>query len=79
MSFSSPWQSPMFIRMVALVRLVFRPWNSLEDRFINGLALRQNERVLNHLQQKPARNILLIMPRCVKKTDCPKKRTDPSP
>lgn len=70
MRFSSPWQSPFFIRMVALVRWLLRPWGSLEENFITRVTLRQNHRVLSHLQRNPAANILLIMPRCVKKSGC---------
>ncbi len=70
MNFLSPWQSSVFIRMVAAVRLILRPWKSQEDRFISHVTRRQNDRVLAHLQKFPARKILLIMPRCVKKTGC---------
>lgn len=70
MIFSSPWQSPLFIRLVAFVRLLLRPWGSLEDRFITRVTRRQNDRVLAYLKKNPAKNILLIMPRCVKKTGC---------
>jgi hypothetical protein len=70
MKFKSPWQSPVFIRMVATVRLFLRTWGSMEDRFITHITRRQNDRVLAYLQANPAKNILLIMPRCVKKTGC---------
>jgi len=37
---------------------------------IAWLARRQNQRVAQHLKASPARHILLIMPRCVKKSGC---------
>ncbi len=70
MRFSSPWQYSLFIHLLALVRRVLRPWGSLEERFISRVTDRQNQRVHSFLLQNPARNILLIMPRCVKKSGC---------
>ena len=70
MSYRSPWQSRAFVAMVAATRRLLRPWPRREARFVQGLVARQNRRVLGHLSGRPARSILLILPRCVKRTDC---------
>jgi len=69
-SFGSPWQHASFVRLVEGVRRLLRPWPRLEERFIDGLVARQNRRVHCHLRRRPPRSVLLIMPRCVKKTGC---------
>lgn len=75
MSFNSPWQSSFFVQAIALVRRVLRPWPALENRFITRVTEQQNRRVIRHIQSLDGRgkpgNLLLIMPRCVKKTGCP--------
>lgn len=71
MTFRSPWQSPWFVRSVGLLRLILRPWPGAEERFITSLADQQNRRVRKHLIRHPGREVLLIMPRCVKKPGCP--------
>ncbi len=69
-AFSSPWQRRGFVRLVALARWVLRPWPGAEDRFIDRLVADQNRRVGDHLRVHPPARVLLIMPRCVKKTGC---------
>lgn len=71
MSFTSPWQSPLYVRTVALLRALARPFPGLEDRLIAVVTERQNRRVRAHLATHPCRSLLLIMPRCVKKPGCP--------
>ncbi len=68
--FSSPWQSPLFVRWVALARAVLAGRPGREDRFIDRLVTEQNARVRAFLGGRPARKVLLIMPRCVKMTGC---------
>ncbi len=69
-SFVSPWQRPLFVGLVAGVRWLLRPFGNREDRFIDRLVADQNARVRRHLADRPPRRVLLIMPRCVKKTGC---------
>ncbi len=69
-AFRSPWQRPGFFQLVAVVRRLLRPCGRLEDRFINRLVTANNERVTRYLKLYPPRKVLLIMPRCVKKTGC---------
>lgn len=71
MSFSSPWQSPLYVRAVAVARRLARPFPGLEDRLIAAVTEGQNRRVRAHLAAHPCRSLLLIMPRCVKKPGCP--------
>lgn len=70
MTFRSPWQSPLYVRLVAAVRWLLRPLPRLENRFIEALTLAQNRRVRSHLAGRPAATILLIMPRCVSRRGC---------
>jgi len=70
MSFHSPWQSASYVQSIALIRSVLRPFGNLENRFIEYLTERQNQRVRRHLAGSPARSALLIMPRCLKQTHC---------
>ena len=70
MRFRSPWQSPLFVRLVAAVRWLLRPAPRLENRFIEALTAAQNSRVQRHLARRPASTILLIMPRCVSRRGC---------
>ena len=70
MKFRSPWRHPIYRRLVALVRTLLRPFGRLESRFIEQRTLRQNRRVRKHLRRNPPRTVLLIMPRCVKKSGC---------
>ncbi len=69
-SFTSPWQSLLFLRTVQLVRHLLRPLGDLENRYIATLVERQNQRVRQHFQLRPVTSALLIMPRCVKLTGC---------
>lgn len=70
MSYASPWQRSWYVRMVAGARRLLRPFGRAEHDLIAWLARRQNQRVARHLRGSPARRILLIMPRCVKKSGC---------
>jgi len=69
-SFQSPWQSRRYVALVAAARWVLRPFGDLEDRYIAKLVTDNNRRVARHLETHPARKVLLIMPRCVKKVGC---------
>jgi len=69
-SFASPWRRAWYVRTVAATRRLLRPFGEAEHDLIAWLARRQNQRVARHLKGSPARRILLIMPRCVKKTGC---------
>jgi len=68
--FSSPWQSALFTRSVAGVRLLLGKWPHLERRLVQTLVRNQNRRVARHLSRNPVTSMLLIMPRCVKKVGC---------
>jgi len=70
-SFRSPWQRPLFVGLVALTRHLLRPFGSLEDRFITRLVQRQNKHVRRYLVDRRPGRVLLILPRCVKRTGCP--------
>ena len=69
--FSSPWARPLYGRSVGLIRRLLRALPGMESRYINSLVARQNARVQEHLRRFPPRKVLLILPRCVKKTGCP--------
>ena len=68
--FRTPWQSPLFVHSVAAVRGVLRLVPAWERRFIEALTKAQNRRVHRHLTDRPARTVLLIMPRCVSRRGC---------
>lgn len=70
MSFSSPWRRRWYVGLVTAARRLLRPFGRAEQALIAWLAERQNGRVARHLAGSPARSILLIMPRCVKKSGC---------
>ncbi len=70
MKFRSPWQGTLFRESVAMLRWLLRPFGNLENHLVERLTLSQNRRVIKHLQNFPAEKLLLIMPRCVKKTGC---------
>jgi uncharacterized protein len=70
MKFKSPWQSMVFRGAVALSRRMLRPFGQLENRLVENLTASQNRRVMRHLKKFPPENILMIMPRCVKKSGC---------
>lgn len=53
-----------------MLRRLLRPFGPAEPALIAWLAERQNRRVARHLAVSPARRVLLIMPRCVKKSGC---------
>ena len=58
--FRSPWQSGLFIRLVALIRPVLRLFPRLEDRFIDRLVDSQNRRVEAYMRNRPPETVLLI-------------------
>ena len=68
--FRSPWQSPLFVHSVAAMRGMLRLIPAWERHFIEVLARAQNRRVHRHLTDRPARTVLLIMPRCVGRRGC---------
>ncbi len=68
--FQSPWQKPWYVALVCGVRTVLQPWEKLERRFIAKLVTDQNQRVIRFLAAHPPQKVLLIMPRCVKKSGC---------
>ena len=70
MKFRSPWQWSIYRESVGLLRRLLRPFGNLENRLVENLTSSQNRRVVQHLQNAPAEKLLLIMPRCVKKTGC---------
>ena len=70
MSFRSPWRRGWYVAAVAGARRLLRPFGRAEERLIAWLARRQNRRVARHLAAAPARRILLLVPRCVKKAGC---------
>lgn len=70
MSFKSPWQRAIFSRVVTVSRFLLRPFGQLENRLVEKLTISQNQRVVQHLKESPPEKVLLIMPRCVKKTGC---------
>lgn len=69
--FSSPWRWRLYRATVANVRRLLRFVHLPEERFIRWLVAGQNERVHHYLQLHPAKTILLIMPRCLKRKGCP--------
>ena len=68
--FRSPWQHRAFTSLVAGLRFLLRPSSRLEQGLITRLVADQNRRVQRHLQSQTPQKVLLIMPRCVKKTGC---------
>ena len=38
MTYRSPWQWPLYVRLVAAVRWLLRPWPALENRFIAAVS-----------------------------------------
>ncbi len=70
MKFTSPWQSRSFVKSVAILRRVLRPFGNLEEKYIGRLADTHNRRVHKYLGESRPESILLIMPRCVKLTGC---------
>lgn len=70
MNFASPWRFAPYRGTVAAARVLLRPFGRLEEIFVEALVRRQNRRVHRHLKRNPPRELLLIMPRCVKKSSC---------
>ncbi len=70
MKFQSPWQQNSFGQFILVIRRLMRPFGNLEYFLIEKLTLAQNQRVIQYLKNNPASSLLLILPRCVKKTGC---------
>jgi hypothetical protein len=70
MSFRSPWRYRLFVGAVTLIRRLLRPWRGAEDAFIRFLVGRHNRNVEQWLQGKKVSSVLLLLPRCVKRSDC---------
>jgi hypothetical protein len=70
MSFRSPWRYRPFVGAVSLTRRLLRPWQGAEDAFIRFLVGRHNRNVERWLQGKRVSSVLLLLPRCVKRSDC---------
>jgi len=70
MTYHSAWQIPLFLYAIAMARLLLRPWSDRENRFIEKLTRYENRRVRDHLARHPARTVLLILPRCVRRKGC---------
>jgi len=69
-TFRSPWQKRGFVALIGLLRLMMRPFGGAEDWFIERLVAANNRRVMDPLAGNTPQKVLLIMPRCVKKTGC---------
>ena len=70
MIYPSPWRSGAFCDSIALLRRLLRPLGTLEKRFIRTLVRIHNFRVRRYIQKQRIESVLLIMPRCLKKSDC---------
>ncbi|HPF70358.1 MAG TPA: DUF116 domain-containing protein [Candidatus Krumholzibacteria bacterium] len=70
MSFRSPWRHRSYVVAVAGLRRLLRPWPGADMRLVEVLVTAQNRRVRRHLAGRPPRTVLLILPRCVKKSGC---------
>ncbi len=70
MRFKSPWQSANFQNAVTLARRLLKPFGNFENQLVEKLTRDQNRRVMRYLKNHPPQSLLLIMPRCVKKTGC---------
>jgi hypothetical protein len=69
-TYRSPWRWKPFVLAVEAVRRLLRPWRGAEERLIAWLVTCHNWRVKRHLRASPVRTVLLILPRCVKRTGC---------
>jgi len=70
MSFQSPWRHRWFSLGVAMLRRL-APWfPGGEAAFINRLVHQHNRRIERYLQQHQPCFVLLILPRCVKRSGC---------
>jgi hypothetical protein len=70
MTLRSPWRSRLFVAWVATVRWLLHWLPGAENGFIRWLVMANNRRIERYLAGRDIRNVLLIMPRCVKKSDC---------
>ncbi len=69
--FRSPWTRAGYVAAVETARRVLRLLRLPEAPLIRRLVAAQNGRVRRHLARHPARSVLLILPRCVKRPGCP--------
>lgn len=69
---TSPWRHPSWVRGVAVARGGLRSGSGTDHDLVHHLVRDQNDRVLAWLDARdaPCRDILLILPRCVKRTCC---------
>ena len=72
MSWRSPWQDPAWVRGVAAARGWLRATTGSDHGLIHSLVADQNARVEAWLGERsaPCRDVLLILPRCVKRKCC---------
>ena len=71
MSFRNPWSSRLYVAAVQTARAVLRRLGRDDGPLIRRLIAAQNARVARRLRRHPARSLLLILPRCVKRPGCP--------
>ena len=70
MIYPSPWRMGTFCDTIALLRRVLRPFGGAENRFIRTLVKIHNLRVRRYVQRRSIVSVLLILPRCLKSSDC---------
>jgi len=70
MRYVTPWSNRLFVETIAVTRRGLRPFCGLEERFIDALVQGHNRLVHRHLRRNGIGTVLLIMPRCMKQTDC---------
>ncbi|MFH1845600.1 MAG: DUF116 domain-containing protein [bacterium] len=70
MTFQSPWRHRVFCLGVELLRRLAPLLPGGEVAFINRLVHQHNRRIEQYLQQHQPRFVLLILPRCVKRSGC---------
>lgn len=70
MTWSSPWQSPLFVKGVELLRWLARRTPAGEGPLIRRLVATNNRRVDRWLRRHPPASVLLILPRCVRRDCC---------
>lgn len=74
MSYVSPWQNPVYRGAVSVLRAGLRLLRRDETDLVDRLVEANNRRVHRHLERRTAGSVLLILPRCVKRSCC---RPDP--
>jgi len=72
MIWRSPWSDPAWVRGIASSRGWLRAAAGSDHALVHSLVAEQNERVERWLEERstPCRDILLLIPRCVKKRCC---------